>query len=85
MSLRVLPSGAETLREADAAVLAALWRVYARDGRATVSTVAEAVPLSRSSTWARLRTLDRLGLVAGTGLGTAAGGSLRPLVWPTAV
>jgi hypothetical protein len=60
-------------------VLMALIRVYARDGRATVRSVAAEVDLGASTTLAHLRRLRRFGLVDWADGQT---GTLRPLVGP---
>lgn len=83
MSLRVRPSGVETLPESDAAVLAALWAVYSDLGRATIREVAAEADRAISTTYVHLAYLAELGLVAGLGDGTH--GALRPLVWPVSV
>lgn len=68
----------DRLPATDAAVLMALIRVYARDGRATVRSVAEEAHRSVQVIHGRLGSLSERGLVAGTGDGTT--GALRPLV-----
>ena len=60
-------------------VLLALVRVYARDGRATVRSVAKAANRSLQPTHVTLRQLRELGLVA---FEEGLASTLRPLVQP---
>jgi hypothetical protein len=69
----------------EARVLAALLHVYARDGRATVRTVARAAGRSVGPTHKYLARLADRGLVAGIGDGVVRTGALRPLVWPVEI
>lgn len=63
-------------------VLLALIRVYQRDGRATVRTVADEVGICLSTAHAHLTRLQGMGLVAQTEGQT---GTLRPTVQPVQV
>ncbi len=80
MSVATLPEGVEVVGEGEARILAALWRVYADDGRATVRAVAAEADRSVGTTFGHLLALAEQGLVAGVGEGVA--GALRPLCWP---
>ncbi len=62
---------------APTAVLMAVLRVYARDGRATIRSVAQEAGRNPSTTYAHLRTLRRARLVD-----WADGGTLRPSMIP---
>ena len=80
MRRRLAPS-ANVLTDTQARTLAAIIRVYARDGRATVDTVrVEAGYASKSTTHKHLVQLAVRGLVAWS---DGCDGTLRPLVWPT--
>lgn len=71
------PRNAEPLSPANLAVLVALIRVHARDGRATVRTVSLEAGRNISTTHAHLRALRRRGLA---GWEDDRVGTLRPLV-----
>ena len=72
----MMPLGAIGL--ATTRVMLALVRVHARDGRATVRSVAEEAHRGVAVTYRHLGIFSRLGLVDGWGDGIQ--GALRPLV-----
>lgn len=72
----------DVLPAAQARTLTALIRVYNRDGRATMRTVAAEADRNVSVVFGDLQRLRRAGLVAWTDGET---GTLRPLYWPAAL
>lgn len=71
----------DVLRDSTARTLAALIRVYARDGRATVRSVADESGLKSSVTHKNLHRLEALDLVRGVSIQ----GGLRPAVAPAPI
>ena len=74
----------DMIDEFDTRVLLAVCRVHARDGRATLQSVATEANRSLATVCRRLRTLRSIGLVdypTDTN-GNGVAGSLRPLIMP---
>lgn len=71
----------DLLRDSEARALAALVRVYARDGRATVRTVAEESRLTTHATHKNLHRLEELDLARGV----SVKGGLHPTVAPVPI